>query len=370
MCAQGLRPQRRRASAGADRGSVGEDDDPSFRHGRGEPDGDHRGRPEASGLFDEPVEGRHAGGAERGPGIVVDCGRSFRGDEPDLVGSAVREGREADDGKEGELPIFGVGPGGVPARVAVPVGQVEGGQLVVDHGTRGYAPPIMRISIVTIFPEYFASAVEVGIVGRAVTLGRLAVDPVDLRRWGKGVHRQVDDAPFGGGPGMVMMPEPLAAALDSLSGAHRVLLTPGGAPLVQAHLDRWATLDHLALVCGRYEGVDERFAEHFIDEEISLGDFVLAGGEAAALVIVEGVARLLPGVVGNPASLVSESFRGGTLEEPQYTRPAAFRGWPVPDVLLSGDHGRIEEWRREQREARTRARRPDLGDGTSSGDPV
>lgn len=227
---------------------------------------------------------------------------------------------------------------------------------------------MMRISIVTIFPEYFASAVELGVVGRAATLGRLSVDPVDLRRWGRGVHRQVDDAPFGGGPGMVMMPEPLAAALESLPGVHRVLLTPGGAPLVQAHLDRWATLDHLALVCGRYEGVDERFAEHFIDEEISLGDFVLAGGEAAALAIVEGVARLLPGVVGNPASIVSESFRGGTLEEPHYTRPAVFRGWGVPDVLLSGDHGRVEEWRREQREARTRARRPDLADGRSSGD--
>lgn len=220
----------------------------------------------------------------------------------------------------------------------------------------------MRISIVTIFPEYFDSPLALGIVGRAIDAGLVDVDPVDLRRWGKGVHRQVDDAPFGGGPGMVMMPEPLAAALDSVSGSHRVLLTPAGTPLRQDHLDRWAGLGHLTLVCGRYEGVDERIAEHMIDEEVSLGDFVLAGGEAAALAVVEGVVRLLPGVVGNPESVVSESFRDGLLEEPHYTRPAEFRGWPVPPVLLSGDHGRIETWRAERRVERTRSRRPDLLD--------
>lgn len=219
---------------------------------------------------------------------------------------------------------------------------------------------MLRISIVTIFPDYFASALAVGVVGRAISAGRLAVEPVDLRRWGRGVHRQVDDAPFGGGPGMVLMPEPLAAALESLPDGHRVLLTPAGAPLRQAHFDRWAELDHLVLVCGRYEGVDERIAEHFIDEEVSLGDFVLAGGEAAALVVVEGVSRLVPGVLGNPESVASESFREGTIEEPHYTRPADFRGWGVPEVLLSGDHARIEAWRRSQRLLRTRSRRPDL----------
>ncbi len=222
----------------------------------------------------------------------------------------------------------------------------------------------MRISVVTIFPGYFDSALSVGITGRAISSGLVEVEPIDLRQWGKGVHRAVDDAPFGGGPGMVMMPEPLAAALEPLADTHRVLLTPSGAPMTQAHLDRWAGLDHLTLVCGRYEGVDQRIVEHCVDEEISLGDFVIAGGEAAALVVIEGVARLVPGVVGNPDSTESESFRDGLLEEPHYTRPASFNGWEVPEILLSGDHARIEEWRRSQRRDRTAARRPDLlGEG-------
>jgi len=174
------------------------------------------------------------------------------------------------------------------------------------------------------------------------------------------MYRQVDDAPFGGGPGMVLMVGPLEDALAPFEDAHRVLLTPTGEPLDQATLDRWATLDHLVLVCGRYEGVDERVAEHLISEEVSLGDFVLAGGEAAALAIVEGVARLLPGALGNDESTTSESFRDGLLEEPHYTRPSDHHGWGVPEVLLSGDHARIEAWRREEREKRTRARRPDL----------
>lgn len=226
----------------------------------------------------------------------------------------------------------------------------------------------VRISIITIFPGYFDSALAVGITARALSSGAVAVDAIDLRQWGKGVHRQVDDAPFGGGPGMVMMPEPLASALDTVEGAHRVLLSPAGAPLRQAHLDRWATLDHVALVCGRYEGVDHRIEEHMIDEMVSVGDYVIAGGEAAALIVVEGLARLVPGVVGNPDSIENESFRAGLLEEPHYTRPADFRGWSVPEVLLSGDHGRIEEWRRRQRLLRTRATRPDLlGDTTEEG---
>jgi tRNA (guanine37-N1)-methyltransferase len=159
---------------------------------------------------------------------------------------------------------------------------------------------------------------------------------------------------------MVLMVGPLEDALAPFEDAHRVLLTPTGEPLDQATLDRWATLDHLVLVCGRYEGVDERVAEHLISEEVSLGDFVLAGGEAAALAIVEGVARLLPGALGNDESTTSESFRDGLLEEPHYTRPSDHHGWGVPEALLSGDHARIEAWRREEREKRTRARRPDL----------
>ena len=218
----------------------------------------------------------------------------------------------------------------------------------------------MHISIITIFPEYFGSALPLGMTGRAIDRGLLEVETIDLRQWGKGVHRQVDDAPFGGGPGMVLMPEPLAEALDTVPGSHRVLLSAAGDPLRQEHLDRWASISHLTLVCGRYEGVDQRIADHMIDEEVSLGDFVIAGGEAAALVVIEGISRLVPGVVGNTESIERESFRGSTIEEPHYTRPAEYRGWAVPEVLRSGDHARIEAWRESERERRTRERRPDL----------
>jgi len=221
----------------------------------------------------------------------------------------------------------------------------------------------VRISIVTLFEQFFDSPLQISLVGRAISDGHLEVDFHDPRTHGRGVHRQVDDAPFGGGAGMVMMPEPLALTLEPLEASHRVLLTPSGAPLTQDTLDRFATLDHLTLVCGRYEGVDQRIADHFIEEEISLGDYVLLGGEVAAAAVIEGVARLLPGVIGNPSSTASESFRGDLLEEPVYTRPSDFRGWHVPDVLLSGDHARIEEWRASQREERTAVRRPDLKRG-------
>jgi tRNA (guanine37-N1)-methyltransferase len=218
----------------------------------------------------------------------------------------------------------------------------------------------VRITVVTIFPEFFESPLRIGVVGRAIDAGIVTVDTADPRVHGKGAHRQVDDSPFGGGPGMVMMVEPMAETLEPFAASHRVFLTPSGSPLRQEHLDRWAELSHLTLVCGRYEGIDQRVIDHFIDEEVSLGDFVLAGGEAAALAVIEGVARLVPRVVGNAGSTVTESFRGGLLEEPVYTRPAEFRGWSVPDVLLSGDHARIEAWRLQQRIRRTRARRPDL----------
>lgn len=218
----------------------------------------------------------------------------------------------------------------------------------------------MRISIVTLFPGFFDSPLGISVVARGVAAGAISIEIVDLRDYGLGPHRQVDDAPFGGGPGMVMMIEPLEAALADVGESHKVLLTPGGDPLTQGHLDGWSSMDHLTLVCGRFEGVDERVGEHLVDEQVSLGDFVIAGGEAAALAVVEGVARLVPGVIGNPESTVGESFREGLLEEPQYTRPADYRGWAVPEVLLSGDHGRVDAWRAEQRERRTRERRPDL----------
>ncbi|MDH3262219.1 MAG: tRNA (guanosine(37)-N1)-methyltransferase TrmD [Acidimicrobiia bacterium] len=218
----------------------------------------------------------------------------------------------------------------------------------------------MKISIVTLFVEFFASPLKVSVVGRAQEAGLLEVSLIDLRTFSQGAYRQVDDAPFGGGPGMVLMVEPLAAALESVGDSHKVLFTPAGSRLDQPTLDRWATEPHVTFVCGRYEGVDERVAEHLVNEQVSLGDFVLAGGESAALAAVEGVARLLPGVLGNPQSTGSESFRAGLLEEPHYTRPAEFRGWRVPDVLLSGDHGKLEAWRQEQRLRRTQERRPDL----------
>lgn len=210
------------------------------------------------------------------------------------------------------------------------------------------------------FPGYFEGPLQTSIVGRAIDDGALTVEIHDLREYGIGKHRQLDDTPFGGGPGMVMMVEPLAAALGPLEDTRRVLFTPAGEPMTQETLDAWAGLDEVTFVCGRFEGVDQRVIDGFIDQEVSLGDYVLAGGEVAAAAAIEGVARLLPGVVGNPESTEKESFRDGLLEEPVYTRPADFRGAGVPEVLLSGDHGRIEEWRAQQRQRRTRARRPDL----------
>ncbi len=219
---------------------------------------------------------------------------------------------------------------------------------------------MLELAVVTLFPDFFESPLAVGVIRRALESGALSVEAVDLRRWGKGTHRHVDDAPYGGGPGMILMADPLASALEGREDSHRVLLTPVGQPLNQKKLDNWAEMAKLTLVCGRYQGVDERFVEEFIDEEVSLGDFVLAGGEVAALAVIEGVARLIPGVLGNHGSLENESFRDSLLAAPQYTRPAIFRDRAVPEVLLSGDHGRIKKWRHDQRIARTRQRRPDL----------
>jgi tRNA (guanine37-N1)-methyltransferase len=223
----------------------------------------------------------------------------------------------------------------------------------------------MRISLVTIFPEFFAGALDQGMIRVARERGLLDVQLVNLRDFTKDRHRTTDDAPFGGGVGMVMLPEPLFAAVEAVApepppARHVVLLTPQGRPFRQADAIRLSGLSHVVLVSGRYKGVDERVAEHLADEELSLGDFVLSGGEPAALCVVDAVARLLPGVLGDFDSAESDSFHSGLLDCAYYTRPATFRGWPVPDVLVSGDHGKIARWRRENALRRTRERRPDL----------
>jgi tRNA (guanine37-N1)-methyltransferase len=224
----------------------------------------------------------------------------------------------------------------------------------------------MRIDVVTIFPEFFTSALQTSLLGKAIATGLVDVTPYDLRVHGSGNHRSVDDVPYGGGAGMVMRPEPIFDAVERLAGesSHVVLLSPRGARLDQSRAEALATKEHLILICGRYEGVDERVAEHLAHEELSIGDYVLSGGEAAALVVIDAVTRLRPGVMGNEVSLAHESFGPGSsggLEHAQYTRPAEFRDWPVPEVLLSGNHAAIEKWRAEEAARATRERRPDLG---------
>jgi tRNA (guanine37-N1)-methyltransferase len=220
----------------------------------------------------------------------------------------------------------------------------------------------MRIDVVTLFPDLFDAPLRTSLLGKAIEVGRIQVAVRDLREHGLGKHRSVDDEPYGGGAGMVMRPEPLFAAVEAVrqEGSHVVLLSPRGTRFDQAMASRLAEGEHLILVCGRYEGVDQRVADHLADEEVSIGDYVLAGGEVAALVVIEAVVRLVPGVVGNPESLRAESHAAGLLEYPQYTRPAEFRGWKVPDVLVSGDHGAVERWRSQRAEELTRERRPDL----------
>lgn len=226
----------------------------------------------------------------------------------------------------------------------------------------------MRIDIVTIFPEYLLPLRQ-SLLGKAIERGDVDLRIHDLRAWTDDVHRTVDDAPYGGGPGMVMLPEPWARALDELApagGAQPRLLipSPAGQPFTQAMARELADESWLVLACGRYEGIDARVAEYAAQrmpvDEVSIGDYVLAGGEAAALVIVEAVSRLLPGVLGNTESAADDSFSNGWLEGPAYTRPAQWRGLSVPDVLLSGNHGEIARWRGERSRLRTEQRRPDL----------
>ena len=219
----------------------------------------------------------------------------------------------------------------------------------------------MRIDVFTIFPELVGGFASQALLGKAQQRGLLDVRVHDLRSETSDVHRTVDDSPFGGGAGMVLMPEPLFAAVEAVEPPRPLyLLGPGGRRLDQALARELASGEGFSLLCGRYEGVDARVTDHLCDGELSIGDYVLGGGEVAALVVLEAVGRLVPGVMGNTTSADDESFADGLLEYPQYTRPAEFRGWSVPDVLRSGDHGRIARWRRAQALARTVARRPDL----------
>ena len=219
----------------------------------------------------------------------------------------------------------------------------------------------MRADVFTLFPEMVDDYMGRSILGRAVAAGHLDIRSHDLRMATDDVHRTVDDSPFGGGAGMVLMPEPVFAAVEAVSPPRPlILLGPGGRKFDQGVGAELAALDGFSLLCGRYEGVDERIRTDLCDDEVSIGDFVLAGGELAALVVIEAVARLHPGVLGNQESTLDESFGSGLLEHPQYTRPAEFRGLHVPELLRSGDHGRIARWRRASSLARTLDRRPDL----------
>ncbi len=230
----------------------------------------------------------------------------------------------------------------------------------------------MRIDILTIFPQLLAGAFEASIIRRARSAGILDLRLHDLRDYTTDRHRSVDAPPYGGGAGMVMRPEPWFRAVESLrtqgNPGRAVLLTPQGRRLDQAIVRELASEDRLILLCARYEGIDERVREHLADAEISIGDYVLSGGEPAAAVVVDAVVRLQPGALGSAESALDESFSDGLLEYPQYTRPPEFRGWRVPDILLSGHHAQIEHWRRQQQRRRTRARRPDLlpGEGDTN----
>ena len=226
----------------------------------------------------------------------------------------------------------------------------------------------MKIDVVTIFPKMVEGPLAEGIVARAIARGVIDIRVHDLRDYTTDRHRVVDDMPFGGGPGMVLKPEPLFAAVDRIRAERGIpsaviLTSPDGERLTHEVAARLSALDHLVILCGRYEGVDERVREHLATEAISIGDYVLSGGELPAVVIVDAVARLIPGVVGDEASVAGDTFaRDGLLDFPQYTRPAEFRGLKVPPVLLSGHHAEIEKWRREQALERTRKHRPDLLD--------
>jgi tRNA (guanine37-N1)-methyltransferase len=222
----------------------------------------------------------------------------------------------------------------------------------------------MRIEVFTLFPEVFGPYLEASILQRARQRGLVEILLHNIRDWTTDRHHVTDDMPYGGGGGMVMKPEPIFAAVESVLGASPacpvILLTPQGRTFTQAMAAELARHSHLALLCGRYEGVDERVRQHLVTDEISIGDYVLSGGELPALVLIDALARLVPGVLGDPDGAWDDSHASGLLEYPHYTRPPEFRGWRVPEILLSGDHGRVARWRREQALLRTFQRRPDL----------
>ncbi|MEM7010437.1 MAG: tRNA (guanosine(37)-N1)-methyltransferase TrmD [Verrucomicrobiota bacterium] len=220
----------------------------------------------------------------------------------------------------------------------------------------------MKIDIITIFPEMCLAPLGESIMKRAQEAGLLELRVHDLRDWTTDKHNKVDDEPYGGGPGMVMKPEPFFAAVEELrtENARVILMTPQGKRLDQQIVETNAKAEHLIILCGHYEGVDHRVVEHLVDEELSIGDYILTNGAIAAVVFVDAITRLIPGVLGDERSPEEESFSNGMLEGPHYTRPAEFRGWKIPDVLVSGHHAKIAEWRSEQGRKRTVENRPDL----------
>ena len=220
----------------------------------------------------------------------------------------------------------------------------------------------MRVDVLTLFPAMFAGPLDESIVRRARAAGLLDLKIHNLREWAMDRHKTVDDRPFGGGPGMVLKPEPLFEAVESLrgSGTRVVLTSPSGSVFDQQMARRWALETHLVFICGSYEGYDERIRQHLVDEDVSIGDFVLTNGALPAMVMIDAITRLIPGALGDDGSADDESFSNGLLEYPHYTRPAEYRGWNVPEVLLSGNHADIERWRRLQAMRRTAEVRPDL----------